>query len=221
MGASFILVDKPGSEALIVFSAPVGGPLASLRTEAVGLLHLLRKAKVRFCGAVPLLIFIDCLALLMILKKWGRSDFWPDLREVIHFDVIFPLLQELRQWTQQLTMVKVKSHSGCQLIEMADELADIGCASENEPICPGPQIYGSLRLRIQPSVREQIDCDKKGHPLPRDGAPNKALLKGVVAVNTQRNFATPSSLGRHCIVQTATRSAHVLPNVMTLLYDVR
>jgi hypothetical protein len=70
MGASFILVDEPGSEALIVFSAPVGGPLASLRAEAVGLLHLLRKAKVRFCGAVPLLIFIDCLALLMILKKW-------------------------------------------------------------------------------------------------------------------------------------------------------
>jgi hypothetical protein len=45
MGASFILVDKPGSEALIVFSAPVGGPLASLRAEAVDLLHLLRKAK--------------------------------------------------------------------------------------------------------------------------------------------------------------------------------
>ena len=104
-------------------------------------------------------------------------------------------------------MVKVKSHSGCQLIEMADELADIGCASEDEPICPGPQIYGSLRLRIQPSVREQIDCDKKEHPLPRDGAPNKALLKGVVAVNTQRNFATLSSLGRHCIVQTPDSNA--------------
>jgi hypothetical protein len=32
---SFILVDKPGSEALIVFSAPFCGPLASLRAEAV------------------------------------------------------------------------------------------------------------------------------------------------------------------------------------------
>ena len=39
MGATFILVDKPGSEALFVFSTPVGGPLASLRAEAVGLLH--------------------------------------------------------------------------------------------------------------------------------------------------------------------------------------
>jgi ribonuclease HI len=78
----------------------------------------------------------------MILKKWGQSDFWPDPRKVIHLDVIFPLLQELHEWTQQLTLVKVKSHSGCQLNEMADELADIGCASEDEPICPGPQKYG-------------------------------------------------------------------------------
>jgi hypothetical protein len=105
---------------------------------------------------------------------------------VIHLDVIFPLLQELHEWTQQLTLVKVKSHSDCQLNEMADELADIGRASEDEPICPGPQKYGSLLLRIQPSVREQIDGEKTGHPLPRDGAPNKARLKAVVAVNTQR-----------------------------------
>jgi hypothetical protein len=123
----------------------------------------------RIDTVVHVRIFIDCLALLMILKKWGRSDFWPDPREVIHFDVIFPLLQELRQWTQQLKLVKVKSHSGCQLNEMADELADIGRASKDEPICPGPQKYGSLLLRIQPSVREQIDGEKTGHHLPRDG----------------------------------------------------
>ena len=69
---------------------------------------------------------------------------------------------------------------------MADELAVIGCAFEDEPICPGPQKYDSLLLRIQPSIREQIDGEKTGHPLPRDGAPNKALLRAVVAVNTQR-----------------------------------
>ncbi len=170
------MIDKPGSEALLVFSTPVSGPLASLRAEAVGLLHLLRKAKVLFSGAVSRLIFIDFLAVLMILKMLGRSNFW---REVIHFDVIFPLLQELRHWTQQLTLVNVRKHSGCQLNEIADKLADISCASEGETICPGPQKYCSLLLRIQSSVRKQIDGEKTGHPLPRDGAYNKALLRAV------------------------------------------
>jgi hypothetical protein len=73
-------------------------------------------------------------------------------------------------WTQQLTPIEVKSHSGCQLNEMADELADLGCASEEEPICPGPQINGSLLLRIRPSKRQQIESEGTGHRLPRDGA---------------------------------------------------
>jgi hypothetical protein len=64
MGASFILVDKPGPEALLVFSATIDSPLALLRAEAVALLHLLHKAKERFSGAVQLMIFIDCLALI-------------------------------------------------------------------------------------------------------------------------------------------------------------
>jgi hypothetical protein len=51
-----------------------------------GLLHLLRKAKFFFSYTVKLLILIDCIAFLMILKKWGRSDF-SDPREVIHFNV--------------------------------------------------------------------------------------------------------------------------------------
>ena len=43
-------------------------------------------------STVQLMIFIDCLALLMILSKWGYSDFWPDSSDpgdVVHFDVIF------------------------------------------------------------------------------------------------------------------------------------
>jgi hypothetical protein len=66
--------------------------------EAFGLLHLLQKAKLHLRGAVPLLIFINCPALLMILKKWRQSDFcqWPDPCEGVHFDIIFPQLQEPR-----------------------------------------------------------------------------------------------------------------------------
>jgi hypothetical protein len=50
-------------------------------------------------------------------KKVGQSDIWLDPRKVVHLDVFFPKLQELRQRAQQLTLVKVKSHSGCQLFE--------------------------------------------------------------------------------------------------------
>ena len=84
------------------------------------------------------------------MQKWGRSDFWPDPRDIIHFDVIFPLLQELHQWNALLKLVKVKSHAGCQLNEMADELADQGYASEEEPVLPGQQKYGSLIIPATP-----------------------------------------------------------------------
>ena len=40
---------------------------------------------------IQLLVFIDCLVLLQILQKWERSDVWPDPRDIIHFDVVFPL----------------------------------------------------------------------------------------------------------------------------------
>ena len=52
------------------------------------------------------------MALLMILSKWGQSDFWHDPGDVVHFDVIFPLIKKL-------TLIKVKSHAGCFLNEMA------------------------------------------------------------------------------------------------------
>ena len=35
--------------------------------------------------------------LLEILHKWGKHDYHPRLREIVHFDVICPLLIELQQ----------------------------------------------------------------------------------------------------------------------------
>ena len=104
-------------------------------------------------------------------------------RDIIHFDVIFPLLQELHQWNALLKLVKVKSHAGRQRNEMADELADQGCASDEEPVLPGQQKYGSLLLRVSTSMRNLREDENMGHRLPRDGAPNKALLKSVIAIN--------------------------------------
>ena len=64
--------------------------------------------------------------------------------------------------------------------------ADAACASNAEPMYPGQQKYGSLLVRIRPSLRDQIAEVKTGHKMPRDGASNRAILKSVIAVNTLR-----------------------------------
>jgi hypothetical protein len=91
MGAGFSL----GTERipLLQFSAPVGGPVSSLRAAVESLLQFLRRVREQFQDQRDLLIFIDCLVLLdiMILMKWGKSEFQP----LVHFDILVPLLKEL------------------------------------------------------------------------------------------------------------------------------
>ena len=79
---------------LMILSSPVGGPLASIRSEAAGLLQLLRDIATNHGRHVRLLVFIDCLVLLDILWRWGTHNFNPRPKEVVHFDVIYPLLLE-------------------------------------------------------------------------------------------------------------------------------
>ena len=181
MGAGYALGDDPVP--ISTFSARVGGPLATTRAEAASLLQLLLDVRVRDGHQVNLLIFVDCLVLLDILSKWGRSDFYPDPKEVVHFDIIRHLLHELRQWSGNVTLVKIKSHSGCLMNELADEQAELGRMTEHE-ICPGPQKYGSFWLRVRPAVREL--AESSGKPLPRDSAPNRSLLEKMAASNTLR-----------------------------------
>ena len=119
MGTGYVVGDD--RVPLMILSSPVGGPLASIRSEAAGLLQLLRDIATNHGRHVRLLVFIDCLVLLDILRRWGTHNFNPRPKEVVHFDVIYPLLLELRQWIGDLVLVKVKSHSGCLLNERADE----------------------------------------------------------------------------------------------------
>ena len=60
----------------------------------------------------PLLIFIDCLVLLVVLTRWGQGDFWPDPEDIKHFDIIEQCIQLLRKRTAVTKFVMVKSHSG-------------------------------------------------------------------------------------------------------------
>ena len=90
MGAGCAIGAQPVP--IRVFSAPVGGPLASIRPEAASLLQILRDVAANYDSRIPLLIFVDCLVLLDILRKWGRHDFHPNPKDVVHFDIISPLL---------------------------------------------------------------------------------------------------------------------------------
>jgi hypothetical protein len=63
---------------------------------------------------------VDCLVVLDILIKWGRSDYYPRPKEVVHFDVIYQLLVELRHCFGTVRLVKVISHPACLLNERAD-----------------------------------------------------------------------------------------------------
>jgi ribonuclease HI len=93
-------------------------------------------------------VFLD------ILQKWGICDFHPRPKDIVHFDVLLPLLSELRQWIGTLALMKVKKHTGCLQNERADERAELGYVSEEQELCPGPQKYGSFWLRILPNVRQ-------------------------------------------------------------------
>ena len=128
-GTGFVVTEGADHRIILELSALVGGPVASLPSEGVGLLSILQKVEEHYKGHVQLMIFIDCLALLTILSKWGQSDFGPDPGDVVHFDVIFPLIKKLRGWSQKVTLIKVKSHAGCFLNEMADEHAKKGCSN--------------------------------------------------------------------------------------------
>ncbi len=109
-------VAGTGLITLMTLSAPVGGPLAaSLRAEGASLLHFGNRAAEKYGRHIHLLVFIDCLIILDILHKWGRSNFHPRPKDIAHFDVILPLLHELRQWLGRVVLVKVKSHTGCLL----------------------------------------------------------------------------------------------------------
>ena len=169
-----MFTDKDG-HTILDFSAPVGGPEASLRSEAAGIFSILQKVEALYNGHVQLMIFNDCLVLLLILA-------WPG--DVVHFDVIFPLIQKLRGWSKKVILIKVKSHAGFFLNEMADERAEKGRLSDAAPIFPGANKYGSLQLRITASFRAQVAEDKL--PLPRDKAPNKQILRQAISMNLLR-----------------------------------
>ena len=97
MGAGFAIRHE--RYPLLTFSAAVGGPYSPLRAEAVSLLQCLRTVRGRFPDQKSLLTFIGCLVVLTTLIIWGKFEFQPTPGDIVHFDVLIPLVAELRSWT--------------------------------------------------------------------------------------------------------------------------
>ncbi len=139
MSAGYVVGADPVQ--VEVLAVRVGGPLSTLRAEAAGLLQLLtRLSRIQ---QAPLLVFIDSLVLLDILQKWGNTSFNPWPNDILHFDVIFPLLNILRQWQYPVRLVKVKSHTGRLMNESTGR---IGPHCNSSGALFAPQKYGSLWL---------------------------------------------------------------------------
>lgn len=205
MGAGYVIIRAGDLTPIVQCSASVGGPLFSGRAEAVALLSLLRRISEELDAPSMLVIFIDCLWLLQILFRWGRSNFWPGPKDVCHFDVILPLLRILREWpaTSSLTLMKVKSHAGCYLNDMADEQAHIGCAADESPLFAGPQKYGTLLLQIRPSLRVMVSEERIPITLSADTVPNKSLLRQVVRANIFRAVKLRTTIFADTVVKRA------------------
>jgi hypothetical protein len=74
-------------------------------------------------------VFVDCVVLLDILQRW----FHPHRADLEHFDVIFPLLNELRRRTGLVRPVKVKSHTG----QMSEQSAGPMHSRPRSVLAPG------------------------------------------------------------------------------------
>ena len=201
-GSGFVVTKGEILDPILEFSSPVGGPFASTRVEAVALLCLLEQVSDSLIPLTRLIVFIDSLCLLDILSRWGRTNFWPGPKDVIHFDVLLPLLKILRRWPSKLVLVKVKGHTGCYHNELADEQADKGCESDAVRLCNGPQKYGTLHLRIHPALRDLVSNEHARAALPSDIAPNKSILRQVVRANQWRSVRLRSTIFARDLVQT-------------------
>jgi ribonuclease HI len=201
-GSGFVVTHGDILAPVLQFFTPVGGPFASTRVEAVALLCLLEQIRANILPLTRLIVFTDSLCLLDILSKWGRNNFWPGPKDVIHFDVLLPLLKILRGWATELVLVKVKGHTGCFHNELADEQADKGCAADAPRLYNGPQKYGTLHLRIQPFLRELISTEHARAALPSDLVPNKLILRQTVRANQWRSVRLRSTIFARDLVQT-------------------
>jgi hypothetical protein len=67
MGAGSVIMSGNDPTPILQLSAPVGGPLASVRAEAVALICLLQQIRAKSMVPSSLTVFIDCIMMGLLL----------------------------------------------------------------------------------------------------------------------------------------------------------
>ena len=117
MGAGAVVREADGS--FTPHMVKVGGDPSSFRAEAAAM-HLAITAA---DPTAPLVVLTDSMNVLQALQLWDHADFARDMRWQRNADIIMAILLAINQRAATITLVKVKSHRGVELNEVADQLA--------------------------------------------------------------------------------------------------
>jgi ribonuclease HI len=109
-------------------SCKVVGPPSSFRAEAAGM-HMAVDGAPR---DVPLTILTDSMNVLYALRAFNTSEFDRDMRRQRNADIIRDILTAINLRSAPTHLVKVKSHRGIHLNELADEAAGMAKAAPAE-----------------------------------------------------------------------------------------
>ena len=142
MGAGGVLTVGNTLAPVLQISNPVGGPLASVRPEAVALFCLIQRLHEKITVPVLLTILSTACACFNVCLNGEEPTIGQDQKKSsILMSYFLPKI--LRKWPKELVLFKIKSHAGCYHNELADEQAAACATLDGQPYFVRPQKYGT------------------------------------------------------------------------------
>ena len=202
MGAGAVILEPDGI--ITTHKVQVLGECSSFRAEAAALHLTLCHADI----AVELTIMTDSMNVINALQAWNRVDFMRDMNMQLNADILQKILRQLNRRRAPTKIVKVKSHRGCFLNELADDAAAAAAQDpDSDSIFPalpqGPCITFSWS-----------DEDKWGKPTEESTTDIKKVFKKWKTVTDALNilnarigqtnaglFLTRPNLGQHLLAK--------------------
>jgi ribonuclease HI len=127
MGAAAVIQLSP-TEALMSFQCKVGGAPSSFRAE----LAAISMALINSPKHQPLVIMTDSMNAIQALHTWGHQEYFRDMERQKNADIVRGLLEAINHRSAHVHIVKVKSHRGVQLNEIADSEANAAAQADPE-----------------------------------------------------------------------------------------